>query len=318
MRMTRRDLLMSGAAACMAGLPADAAPARIDGPAFGSSWHAVLPATADTAAATRAVMAEIEAVDAAMSPYRGGSDLSRFNRLRDRDWIPVPAALAGLLNSALAIRARTGGAFDPTVGPIVHHFGFGPIEGGRGDADGLAVRTGAIRKADPATTLDLCGIAKGYALDRMAAALAALGHRDTLIELGGEVVALGRHPEGRAWLVAIERPGSAPVTAQRILRPGGLALATSGHGANGFARPRLSHIIDPRTARPVAPGLASVSVLAADARTADALATALLVLGAEVGPDRADAQGIAALFLAEDGDEIREIMTGRFADHVEA
>ncbi|WP_347311963.1 FAD:protein FMN transferase [Defluviimonas sp. SAOS-178_SWC] len=317
MHMTRRDVLATGIAACMTARAAEAGPARIAGPAFGSSWHVVLPATADKAAATRAIMAETEAVDAAMSPYRADADLSRFNEERGTDWVPVAGSLCRVLDAALRMRARTGGAFDPTVGPAVGRFGFGPIRGVFGDADGLAVRGAAIRKSHPATTLDLCGIAKGYALDRIAAALAALGHRDALIELGGEVIASGHHPEGRDWLVAIERPGTNPATAQRIVRPGRLALATSGLSANGFASPRLNHIIDPRTARPVAPGLASVSVLAADAETADALATALLVMGPEAGPALAETQDVAALFLAEDGSDIREIMTGAFADHVE-
>ncbi len=318
MKMTRRDVIVSGVAATfVAAAPAWAATARISGPAFGSSWHAVLSPATDAGAAQRAIMAVVEAVDATMSPYRAVSDLSRFNRLRSTDWVPVAPSLAGVLEAALSVRARSRGAFDPTVGPIVHRFGFGPISGGRGDADGLASRPGAIRKTDPTTTLDLCGIAKGHALDRMAAALTALGHRDALIELGGEVIAIGRHPDGRDWRVAIERPGSALATAQRILRLGGLALATSGLSANGIANPRLNHIIDPRTARPVAPGLASVSVLARDAQTADALATALLVMGPEAGPDLAEAEGISALFLVENGPGFREIATGDLSDHIE-
>ncbi len=316
MHPTRRHVLLAAAAFALApALPAEAAVRRLGGPAFGGSWRAVLPGNADGDAARRALAFEIASVDAAMSPYRSSSALVRFNAARDTGWLAVAPALAQVAASALSVATLTRGAFDPTLGPIVHRFGFGPIRGGRGDPGALSVRGDMIRKEDTVLTLDLCGIAKGHALDRMAASLVALGIPDFLIELGGEVIARGRHPDGRDWLVAVEQPGT--TTAQRIVRPSGLALATSGHSANGHPRRRLSHIIDPLTARPAANGLAAVTVLAPNAERADALATALLVMGPERGPDLAEAQKIKALFLADDGGGIREIMTGGFADHVE-
>lgn len=315
MDLNRRLFLMTATAS--AALPARAAQsvARLSGPAFGSSWHAVLPGGIDAAAARQALEVGIASVDATMSPYREDSDLTRFNLSRDTDWQDVAPMLAHTLTVALDIARLTGGAFDPTIGPLVHRYGFGPISGREaGDPAGLDARAGAIRKAAPDLTIDLCGIAKGHALDRMVAALEVLGHTDFLIELGGEVACRGRHPEGRHWLVAVEAPGGG--SAQRILRLDGMALATSGHAANGFPPMGLSHIIDPKTTRPASPGLASVSVLAETAEKADGFATALLVLGPEAGPDFARTHGIAALFLTGKGPAFGETMTGTFARHV--
>jgi thiamine biosynthesis lipoprotein len=315
MDLTRRLFLISALAGAV--LPARAAQAvtQIAGPAFGSSWHAVLPGGIDAITARRTLMEEIAAVDAAMSPYRAGSDLTLFNRSRDTGWQQVAPMLAHTLSVALDITRLSGGAFDPTVGPLVRRYGFGPIAGpGAGNPAGLHTSPDAIRKAVPDLTIDLCGIAKGYALDRMVAALTTLGHTDFLIELGGEIACRGHHPEGRDWLVAVEAPGGS--AAQRVLKPGGMALATSGHAANGFPRLGLSHVIDPRTTGPAAPSLASVSVLAETAERADALATALLVLGSEAGPELARAKGINALFLAVKGPAFQEIMTGAFARHI--
>ncbi len=315
MDLTRRLFLMSAAAS--AALPAGAAQAvtRLAGLAFGGSWHVVLPGRIDSDAVRYALLSEIAAVDAAMSPYRAESDLTRFNMSRETGWQKVAPILAQTLSNALDVSRLSGGAFNPTVGPLVHRYGFGPIAGkGAGDPAGLNARPDAIRKAMPELTIDLCGIAKGYALDRMVVALEILGHRNFLIELGGEVACRGRHPEGRDWLVAVETPGGG--TAQRIVRPHDMALATSGHAANGYPRLGLSHVIDPRTARPATHGLASVSVLAGTAEQADALATALLVLGPEAGPELARAKGIDALFLAGHGPAYSESMTGTFPRHV--
>jgi thiamine biosynthesis lipoprotein len=255
----------------------------------------------------------MEALSAMMSTYVADSPLSQLNRTGILENAPPELVEVFLMSRELS--ELSGGAFDPTIGPLVRRYGFGPIAGpGAGNPAGLHTRPDAIRKAAPDLTIDLCGIAKGYALDRMVAALTTLGHTDFLIELGGEIACRGHHPEDRDWLVAVEAPDGG--AAQRVLKLGGMALATSGHVANGFPRLGLSHVIDPGTARPAAPTLASVSVLAETAERADALATALLVLGSEAGPDLARARGIDALFLTGTGPAVQEVMTGTFARHI--
>ena len=193
-------------------------------------------------------------------------------------------------------------------------FGFGPIVGKTGAWWDVPEGAGGIIKGAPGLTLDLCGIAKGHALDRIVAALNALSIRDSLIELGGEVAALGRHPEGRDWHVAIEDPLADGFVARHIVAPRGRALATSGHRARGLrGRWRSTHIIDPARDRPVDNGIASVTVLDETAMRADALATALCAMPAANTTVFAEKQGITALFVHDDG---AETQTGDFAGHI--
>lgn len=332
MTLDRRAFVLGASAAGLAlslpaAVPTAAAGMSIGGLAFGSTWRVVLPDMERSGEVTRAVEAIVLEIDAAMSPYLLHSELTRFNRSADTEWQVCSAGLGAVVAESLAVAALTDGAFDPTVGPLVNRYGFGPIHangdtdnrnaGGRG-TDGLSVQVTAIRKSSPDLTLDLCGVAKGYALDRIAETLGEMGVTQALIELGGEVRALGRHPAGRQWQVGIEQPAGAAQTFQRIVTPGSLALATSGLGAQGFSdgKRRASHIIDPHTARPVDNPVASVSVLADTAMRADALATALMVLGIDAGADLAERKGITALFLVGEGPLWTEVMTGEFSRHV--
>lgn len=324
MQPTRRQILIGSAAAMVCGLRPLAALAgthSIGGPAFASHWRITLTRK-DTAKADRirdAVTAIVESVDRAMSPWRGDSDLSRFNASPSTGWFPASTATCTVVAESLAVAGLTGGAFDPTVGPLVRRFGFGPITGAAATPRAISVAPAAIRKTAPGQTLDLCGIAKGFALDRIAERLAGMRIDSALIDLGGEVRALGAHPDGRDWQVGIEVPGTHPLAIQRIIAPGGQAVATSGHAAQGHTgRAALSHIIDPATGRPADQTLAAVTVLADTAMRADALATALTGLGARGGPALARRAGISALFLIPAPTGLAEVMTGRFADHLVA
>ena len=316
MQIPRRSFLIGTAASLACGPALAGGAARsVGGPAFGSYWRLTVEADApDLSGPIRAVIAE---VDAAMSPYRAGSALSGFNRAAARQAVPVPGALAGLAAQALDLAAATGGAFDPTVGPVVARYGFGPIVGTAGRWQDLRAEDGTLRKATPGLTLDLCGIAKGHAADRIAALLAARGIRSALIDIGGEMRALGPRPGGGPWRVAIADPTGARTT-PAVVALADTALATSGPVPQGHAgRGTLSHLIDPRRGRPVTHALASVSVLAGSGAQADALATALAVLGPDAGAEYADAQGIAALFLTRTGagGGLRSTMTGGFDRH---
>ncbi len=320
MTLTRRDLIIgAGALAFVAPMSARAGNMTqvLDGPAFGSAWRLVLPAGADTTAARRVVETAIGAIDAIMSPWRTDSEVSRFNRSAQTGWQDISAETCAVTAEALEIAHLSGGAFDPTIGPLVARYGFGPIAGPQAHAGRIGCRPAALRKSDPGLTLDLCGIAKGHALDRIGAQLRMQGI-SALIELGGEVLALGAHPSGRAWQIAIEAPGAQPFAAQRIVAPGSLALATSGHAPQGYNGPRgrISHLIDPATKRPALSALASVSVLAPTGCRADALATALTVLGPERGPALARRLAIPALFLIRRDGGIDEVTTADFDRHI--
>jgi thiamine biosynthesis lipoprotein len=309
-------MILGGLAMGLVPRMAWAATPVVGGAAFGSTWRLVsdMP-NAD--AAMPLVAGRVAAVDAAMSPYRAGSILSRFNRAAPGEAVDLPPGMARVVSAALDVARRTNSAFDPTVGPLVRRFGFGPITGdSSGGIDSVVMTDSALRKTDQGATLDLCGIAKGYALDDLTEVLIAQGAGDFLLELGGEVRAVGHHPSGRAWRVGIEDPFAPHLQARYVVVPGDLALATSGHSANGLIAPiATSHVIDPARARPATGFAGSVSVLAPDGMTADALATALLAMGAD-GPDFARRADIAALFVLGPADADASILTGDFAAHV--
>lgn len=321
MNISRRQVLFGAAsAALVAAMPARAAETFvIGGPAFGTSWRLTLPGGTDAVSAKVAIEDIIHSIDTGMSPFRADSEISRFNGAETTDWVPLSSESCFVIDAALDIAERSRGAFDPTIGPLVGRYGFGPITNAAvGNYASVEMRSGAIRKSHSGLTLDLCGIAKGYALDRMTATLDSLGMQSFLIELGGEVSARGLHPEGRTWQVGIERPVLGRLQFLHLVGFEGQALATSGDAVNAydFGGVHYSHIIDPRSGKPVRNGIASVSVLAASGMQADALATTLMVMGPEQGAGFAEQENIAALFVVRDGPHLREIITGGFADHI--
>lgn len=309
---TRRMTILGTAALTLA--PDIAwADAPIGGRAFGSTWR--LTGEGVTRRAAARIEHHARQVDATMSPYRRMSLISRFNRADTAARLDLPPFMEDVVRAAIDIHRASDGAFDPTVGPVVNRYGFGPILGGGEGIDDIVLEGGTLRKSAAEVTLDLCGIAKGYALDAMIDDLRADGATDILLELGGETRALGRHPTGRPWQIAIEDPLSPGPAARHVVRPGSLALATSGHAANGIPDRRLSHVIDPRTERPATGFAASVSVLAETAMRADAWATALVAMGAG-GPDFARAHGISALFILGGAAGGASILIGDFARHI--
>ena len=189
----------------------------------------------------REVAAVLEHWEQVLSQWRSDSDLSRFNRGE-----PASADLARVIRLAEAARDASGGAFEPRILTQVHAAGFGP----------------------PGTGIDLSGIGKGFAVDRVGERLRQLGVTDFVFELGGEVIA----GEGD-WTVEIERPSPVSRESARSLTLRNRAIATSGN----YHQP--GHLIDPRNGQPVRRTPSSVTVSAADCATADAWATAVFVLG---------------------------------------
>lgn len=277
----------------------------------------------------------LETVDRQMSTYRPDSEVSRFNRHRTTEPFPLSAETRAVVAEALAAAELTGGAFDVTVGPLVDAWGFGPdLDTERltaeppdeGELAALRRRVGwrnlslgedTLAKTVPDLHLDLSGVAKGYAVDLVAEALEGRGVERYMVEVGGEVRVLGRNSEGQVWRIGIERPVADGRAVQRIVPLPDVALATSGDYRNyrEVEGERISHIIDPRTGRPIRHRLASVSVVDALCARADALATGLMVLGAEEGHALAERAGIAALFLVHDGEgDFLEMETAAFRD----
>ncbi len=257
----------------------------------------------------------LEAVNQQMSTYRADSELSSFNAAVAGTWTPVSADTRSVIDKALAVSELTEGAFDPTVGPVVDLWGFGP--GGAeqrvpSSEEIAATREGvgfakvatrdepsAVAKQASGVRLDLSGVAKGFGVDKVAEHLDARGVANYLVEVGGELRGSGSGPGGRQWRVGIEKPNAVPGDVERVVNLNGAALATSGDYRLFFERggQRYSHIIDPGTGRPVDHDLASATVVASTTMDADALSTSLLVLGPDAGTRIAIEHDIAAFFI---------------------
>lgn len=276
----------------------------------------------------------LDEVNARMSTYRKDSELSRLNKAQAGEWIPVSAALLGLLKQASTINLLSSGAFDVTVGPLVNLWGFGPKKHAdqvpkpsqikRAMAltgmDKLILRDNppAVRKRKDKVYVDLSGIAKGYGVDQVAYALSAMGATDFLVEVGGELYGQGKNGRGEPWQVAVERPQVGAQGIELVARLQNHGMATSGDYRNYFeiGGKRYSHTIDPRTGRPVTHNLREVSVVADSTARADALATALLVLGPEAGFELAKHKKIAALFISGAQGEYTQRMTKQYTQFV--
>lgn len=277
------------------------------------------------------VQAALDAVDQRMSLYRADSELSRFNAHTPGTPFEMSGELMHVMQGAQRVAALSEGAFDVTVAPLVLAWGFGP-DTRQGVPDAalraeLQARTGWHRlKLDPASRLahkhhpalqaDLGGIAKGYGVDRAAQVLQAAGVEHFMVEVGGEVRTAGLNQQGRAWQIGIEEPDAVPQRARLVLPLSGRAMATSGDYRNWFqdGNRRYSHEIDPRSAEPIAHGLASVTVVADDCMQADAWATALIVTGPQRGLALARSQGLAAHFIVRDADgRLQDLSSPAFA-----
>lgn len=303
----------------LAAVPRRADPATLHtlaGEAMGTTWSVRLSCSDFGAlpGARAAIGEALALVVRQMSHWEPDSDLSRFGSAPTGTRQVLPGEFAAVLGCALHWARESGGAWDPTVAPLVNAWGFGPhSEGPRvPDATALAQARACVGHErlvfDAATRvavqpggaqLDLSGIAKGYAVDLVAERLRALGHTDFLVEVGGELAASGRRPGGEPWRVAVApaRAAQASPAPPLALRLAGMAVATSGDLWHGFEHGgrHYSHTIDPRTGEPVAHGLASVTVLHAECMQADALATVLTVLGPQDGLAFARERGVAAM-----------------------
>jgi thiamine biosynthesis lipoprotein len=176
----------------------------------------------------------------------------------------------------------------------------------------------ALRKQRPDIYVDLSAIAEGYAVDAVARLVESHGLLNYVVEVGGELRARGRNQDDQPWKIAVEQPIADESRPERLLHVDGVGVATSGVYRNFFEADghHYSHIIDPKSARPVTHDLASVTTIADSTMRADALATGLLVLGPDAGYALAEREGIAALFVRRVGHELVERSTPAFAAYV--
>lgn len=298
---------------------------------MGTTWSVLAVAAADTDLQRLhfGAQRELDCVVAEMSNWEADSAISRFNHAEAGSAHHLPDGFRKVLRAALRIAESSDGAFDPTLGALVDGWGFGPSCAINREAiaelDVLRAASGWQRLHWQDETsivqpgglqLDLCGIAKGHAVDAVADWLRHAGVNAALVEVGGELRGYGRKPDGAAWRVIIEGWQGDEDDAQpaRIIALDGLAAATSGERWHQRERDgqRESHTLDPRCGRPVADPPTAITVLMPSAMQADGWATALGVLGCEAGFELARRRGIAARFIDSAEHDHRERMTPAF------
>ncbi len=284
---------------------------------MGTSFHITVvdpaPDTSLDQLSTR-IKDTLERIENIASTYRDTSDLGKFNLDASTDWISVSSELCSMVASAVAIGLQTGGAFDITMGPLVDLWGFGPGEMSGTppseaaiEAAGVAVgldklevdcEQSRLRKSVASMRIDLSGWAKGHAVDRLADLLDSTGMQNYLVELGGELRVRGHNAAHLPFAIAIEKPARADSHDLTIIRVTDTGIATSGDYRNFFeyGGVHYSHTLDPKTLRPVAHTLSAVTVIHPSTAYADAMATALLVLGPTDGMQLANSRELAALF----------------------
>ena len=283
------------------------------------------PDRASALDASEAAVREIARVEDLLSTWKPGGPLDRLNHARPGRPVDLEPETAAVLADVLAWSARTQGAFDPTVLPLVRAWdlrGRGRVPGaaelsraleatGRGRF-ALGPATGRATRLDPEAGIDEGAWGKGYALDRAATALCAAGVAQALLDLGGQLFVLGRGPDGRGWRVAVADPRDRDRAAAWVTLSDA-SVSTSGNSERGLtvAGRRIGHLLDPRTGRPAA-DFGSATAICPTGLSADVLSTAFFVLGPEKGLALSETlrqRGFAneALFLVVDGDRLRAV-----------
>ncbi|HHR5847506.1 TPA: FAD:protein FMN transferase [Providencia alcalifaciens] len=299
------------------------------------TYYSVKFVTDSSEPSSEAIQAEIdkrlEEVNDQMSTYRPGSELSRFNQSNEvNEPFPVSAATAKVVSKAIEINKLTDGSLDVTVGPLVNLWGFGPegrvtkaptdeeLEKRRAwiGIDKLSVQGNNLIKTIPELYVDLSSIAKGYGVDVVAEYLESININDYMLDIGGEVRTKGKNGKDAPWRIAIEKPATDGVsqTAQEIIEPGDLSIATSGDYRNYFEQNgvHFSHTIDPKTGKPISHNLVSITVLAEDCMTADGLSTGLNVMGPEAGLALAEKMNVPVFMIIKTDKGFEERYTKAF------
>jgi len=303
----------------LAGCGREPDPHRIEGSIFGTFYQISLAgefSDAQLEALREGSLAALEAVNGSMSTYLEDSELMRLNRQPVGEWMQVSPELLSVLQASQEVAQASGGAFDVTVGALVNLWTFGPearptqVPDDAQLQERLAQVGHASLELDPPNQrvrrtqdnfIDLSGIAKGYAVDRVSAWLSEQGATNHLVNIGGDLVAQGERNEDRPWRIGIQLPDTQRMdVAQHILPIRDTSLAGSGDYRNYFEAggQRYSHTIDPRTGRPIEHRLAAATVLHPSNMIADAWATAFMVVGTEAAQAMAEEQGLMVLLLS--------------------
>jgi len=297
---------------------------------MGTTWAVslVVPPGLNVTAVQGSIEQALDIVVAQMSTWRDDSDISWFNCAPAGATVAIVEPFYSVLVRACEIAELTAGAYDPTVGASVDVWGFGPHPAsGAPPADATAAdaagrigwrRLQLDRAARTITqpggvALDLSAIAKGFAVDAVAKVVSRYS-QSALVDIGGELRGTGLKPNGDPWWVSLDWPDQREPDAPIVFGLCDISIASSGDYRRYFEHNgrRYPHTIDPRTGRPIEHGVASVTVVHEECMTADALSTALTVLGVEEGLTFCRQHDVAALFLQRHAGGFQEHMSPAF------
>lgn len=316
MRNAMGCLMLLALCACSPSEPDTQEVSVLRGETMGTTWEVKIVGEVP-ASLHKKVEEGLLQINAEMSTYIEGSQIRVFNAAGSNDVVRVGTHFQKVLAAALDWSERTGGAFDPTLDPLINAWGFGYADVPLQEPSALELqhalaRCGAywihlegdgIRKGHEGVELNLGAVAKGYAVDWIAEQIAEQGVENYYVEIGGEVRCGGERAGGGPWRIGIEMPMAGAQGVFRAVEIENMALATSGDYRNfrKVGDQWVAHILDPRTGKPVKHRVASVTVYAEACMDADAVATALYVMGdAEGLPWVERTEGIEALFVVRE------------------
>lgn len=305
---------------------------HFQGETMGSHYHVTVvnpPEGLAEGALGNDIATRLAFLHSTLTSFDDNSEVAHFNASPIGQWTPVSRDLFAVLAMSQQVSRESGGAFDVTVAPLIELWGFGrrntddqipsdeAIAAARQQVgySGLELDEShtSARRVRP-VIINVSSLGDGYGADAVDAVLRAHGCTDYLVDVAGEMRVRGGSPRGDAWRVAIEAPDEMPGTVYKALRlADGWAVSTSGDYRNYFERDgvRYSHTIDPVTGRPIVHKLASVTVVGRDAMRADALSTALMVVGPDRGMALAKALGLNAFFIIrQDGGFVARFTPG--------
>lgn len=264
-----------------------------EGTVFGTFYHVTYQCDSSL---QHEIAAELQKVDASLSPFNKNSVISRINRNED---MRPDSMFTEVFNLSRLISMNTDGAFDITVAPLVNAWGFGFKNSSNVTKElvdsllqfvgyeKVRITDGYVVKDDPRIILDCSAVAKGYGSDAVARLFDRKGIKNYMIEIGGELVIKGMNPKNQKWSVGIQKPTDDTLHLQNdlqtILKITNRAMATSGNYRNFYYKDgkKYAHTIDPKSGYPVQHSILSSTILAKDCATADAYATAFMVMGLE-------------------------------------
>ena len=267
------------------------------------------------------------------STYESESTISKVNNNED---VNLEPEFIHCFERAMEISEITNGAFDITAGSLINAWGFGPDEKRKITSEivdsllqitgykKIHIKNGTIHKETPEMKLDMNAISKGYTSDLIASFLKEKGCKNYMVEIGGEVVAKGKNEKRKIWTIAISKPEEDILISisdlQAKLQLPDRAMATSGNYRNFYIEDgqKYAHTIDPKTGYPVQHSLLSATVLANDCMTADAFATAFMVLGMDLGIEIArQVQEIEVYFIYADENGNNQVyMSDNFGEYL--